>query len=88
MSERVVFWYGCNAIRHGDIIHSAIELLRAVGIDSDPAGGPAYCCGTAKDGNLAAAAGMAARTVEKFNAWAATGSSPGARPAIAMRAPS
>ncbi len=67
VSERVVFWYGCNAIRHGDIIHSAIALLRAVGIESDPAGGPAYCCGTAKDGNLAAAAGMAARTVEKFN---------------------
>ena len=66
--ERVVFWYGCNAVRHGDIIHSAIELLRAVGIESDPAGGPAYCCGTAKDGNLDAAAGMAARTVEKFNA--------------------
>ena len=68
MSERVVFWYGCNAVRHGDIIHSAIELLRAVGIESDPAGGPAYCCGTSKDGNLAAAAGMAARTIEKFNA--------------------
>ncbi len=68
LRERVIFWYGCNAVRHGDIIHSAIELLRAVGIDSDPAGGPAYCCGTAKDGNLAAAAGMAARTVEKFNA--------------------
>ena len=68
MSERVIFWYGCNAIRHGDIIHSAIELLRAVGIESAPAGGPAYCCGTVKDGNLQAAAGMAARTVEKFNA--------------------
>ena len=68
LRERVVFWYGCNATRHGDIIHSAIELLRAVGIESDPAGGPAYCCGTAKDGNLDAAAGMAARTVEKFNA--------------------
>ena len=68
MSERVVFWYGCNAIRHGDIIHGASELLRAVGIESDPAGGPAYCCGTVKDGNLQAAAGMASRTVEKFNA--------------------
>jgi len=68
MSERAVFWYGCNALRHGDIIHSAIALLRAVGIESDPAGGPAYCCGTIKDGNLQAAAGMATRTVEKFNA--------------------
>ncbi len=68
MRERVIFWYGCNAVRHGDIVHSAIALLRAVGVDPDPAGGPAYCCGTSKDGNLAAAAGMAARTVEKFNA--------------------
>ena len=68
-SERVVFWYGCNAVRHGDIIHSAIELLNAVGIEAAPAGGPAYCCGTAKDGNIAAAAGMAARTVDKFNAF-------------------
>jgi len=67
MTERVVFWYGCNAIRHGDIIHSAIALLRAVGIESKPAGGPAYCCGTIMDGNLDGAAGMAARTVRKFN---------------------
>ena len=68
MSEKVVFWYGCNAIRHGDIIHGAIALLNAVGVETDVAGGPAYCCGTIKDGNLQAAAGMAARTVEKFNA--------------------
>jgi Fe-S oxidoreductase len=67
MNERVVFWYGCNAVRHGDILHSAIALLRAIGIDVAPAGGPAYCCGTIKDGNLQAAAGMAARTVDKFN---------------------
>ena len=37
------FLVRCNAVSHGDIIHSAIELLRAVGIESDPAGGPAYC---------------------------------------------
>ena len=67
MSERVVFWYGCNALRHGDIIHGAIALLAAVGIESEPAGGPAYCCGTTEDGNLESAAGMAARTIRKFN---------------------
>jgi Fe-S oxidoreductase len=67
MSERVVFWYGCNAIRHGDIIHGAIALLRAVGIEPEPAGGPAYCCGTTEDGNPQSAAGMAERTVRKFN---------------------
>ncbi len=67
MSERVVFWYGCNVLRHGDIIHSAIALLRAVGVEAAPAGGPAYCCGTVLDGHLDGAAGMAARTFKKFN---------------------
>lgn len=67
VNERVVFWYGCNAVRHGDILRSSIALLNAVGIDAAPAGGPSYCCGTVKDGNLQAAAGMAARTVDKFN---------------------
>lgn len=68
MNDRVVFWYGCNVLRHGDIIHSAIEVLRAAGIDSTPVGGPGYCCGSPKDANLRAAEGMAVRTVEKFNA--------------------
>ena len=66
MSERVVFWYGCNVLRHGDIMHSAIALLEAVGIASVPAGGPAFCCGTVLDGDLEGAAGMAARTFKKF----------------------
>ena len=65
MSERVVFWYGCNVLRHGDIIHSAIALLDAVGIASVPVGGPAFCCGTMLDGDLDGAAGMAARTFKK-----------------------
>ncbi|HKA42915.1 MAG TPA: (Fe-S)-binding protein [Burkholderiales bacterium] len=68
-SERVVFWYGCNVVRHGDIIHYAIDLLRAAGIEPEPAGGPGYCCGTMKDANLQAAEGMAKRTVGKFNAF-------------------
>jgi hypothetical protein len=68
MNDRVVFWYGCNVLRHGDIIHSAIEVLRAAGVDSSPVGGPGYCCGSPKDANLRAAEGMSMRTVEKFNA--------------------
>jgi Fe-S oxidoreductase len=68
MTDRVTFWYGCNVVRHGDIIHSAIALLEAVGIEVTPAGGAAYCCGTVKDANLRAAEGMGKRTVEKFNA--------------------
>jgi Fe-S oxidoreductase len=70
-SEKVVFWYGCNAVRHGDIIRHAIDLLRAAGVEPEPAGGPSYCCGTQKDDKLQAAEGMAKRTVGKFNAFEA-----------------
>jgi Fe-S oxidoreductase len=68
MAERVTFWYGCNVLRHGDIIHSCLDILRMLGIDAQAAGGPDYCCGTSKDENLTAADGMARRTVGKFNA--------------------
>jgi len=64
----LTFWYGCNVVRHADIIHAAIALLEAVGVEVRPAGGPAYCCGTTEDANLRSAEGMATRTVEKFNA--------------------
>ena len=67
MSERITFWYGCNVLRHGDIIHSCVDILRLLGFDVQPAGGPDYCCGSAKDANQTAADGMAHRTVTKFN---------------------
>jgi len=68
MGERITFWYGCNVQRHGDIIHSCLDILRALGFDATAAGGPDYCCGTVKDANQAAAGGMATRTVGRFNA--------------------
>ena len=67
MGERITFWYGCNVLRHGDIIHSCVDILRLLGFDVQPAGGPDYCCGSAKDSNQSAADGMAHRTVTKFN---------------------
>jgi Fe-S oxidoreductase len=67
MGERIIFWYGCNVLRHGDIVHSCLDILRLLGIDARPAGGPDYCCGSVKDANQAAADGMARRTVTKFN---------------------
>ena len=67
MSEKIVFWYGCNVLRHGDIIHSCLDILRRLGVDARPAGGPDYCCGSVKEANQAAADGMARRTVTKFN---------------------
>ena len=51
MSTPVTFWYGCNVLRHGDIIHSCLDILRALGYEPSPVGGPDYCCGTTKDAN-------------------------------------
>src|SRR5205085_5440522 len=67
MSEAVTFWYGCNVLRHGDIIHSCLDILRAIGFEPSPVGGPDYCCGTVKDPNQTTAGGMATRTVGKLN---------------------
>jgi hypothetical protein len=55
VKERITFWYGCNVLRHGDIIHACIDLLRALGYEPHPVGGPDYCCGTVKDANQTAA---------------------------------
>jgi hypothetical protein len=65
--ERFTFWYGCNVLRHGDIIHTCLDLLRALGYDPSPAGGPDFCCGSTKDANVLAADGMAQRTVDRLN---------------------
>lgn len=65
--ERITFWYGCNALRHGDIIHTCVDVLRALGYDPKPAGGPDFCCGSTKDGNVLAADGMAQRTVDRLS---------------------
>ncbi len=63
----VTFWYGCNMTRHGEIVYLVTRILEAVGVAAAPAGGPGYCCGSTQEANARIAAGMAARTVEKFN---------------------
>jgi Fe-S oxidoreductase len=65
--EPITFWYGCNVVRHRDIIHSCLDILRALDFDPAPVGGPDYCCGTVKDANQVAAGGMATRTVGRLN---------------------
>ncbi len=68
--DRVTFWFGCNMLRHAEMIRLSILLLEKVGYDVAAAGGPAYCCGTAHDSQPQAASTMAARTVASFNAAA------------------
>ena len=67
MAEPVTFWYGCNVLRHGDILHACLDILRAIDFEPSPVGGPDYCCGTVKDANQTAAGGMATRTVGRLN---------------------
>jgi len=65
--DRITFWFGCNMLRHAEMIRLSILLLEKVGYDVSAAGGPAYCCGTAHDHQPHAASNMAERTVSRFN---------------------
>ena len=69
-ADRVTFWFGCNMLRHADMIRISMLLLEKVGYDVEAVGGPAWCCGTAHDHAPHAASTMAGRTVERFNARA------------------
>ena len=70
--DRVTFWFGCNMLRHAEMIRLSIMLLERAGCDVNAVGGPAYCCGTAHDHEPRASSTMAARTVGRFNEAAAT----------------
>lgn len=71
--ERLTFWFGCNMLRHAEMIRLSVLLLEKAGYDVEAVGGPAYCCGTAHDHAPRAASTMASRTVETFNAAASEG---------------
>ncbi|KJC62104.1 hypothetical protein UP10_01620 [Bradyrhizobium sp. LTSPM299] len=65
--NRVTFWFGCNMLRHAEMIRLSIMLLERAGYDVSAAGGPAYCCGTSHDHQPLGASNMAGRTVSRFN---------------------
>lgn len=66
--RRITFWFGCNMLRHAELIRLSMTLLERAGYDVASAGGPGYCCGTPHDHAPEAASAMAGRTVERFNA--------------------
>jgi Fe-S oxidoreductase len=65
--DRITFWFGCNMLRHAEMIRLCMMLLERVGHDVSAAGGPAYCCGTTLDHQPQAASNVAARTIGRFN---------------------
>src|ERR1700753_4226824 len=69
--DRVTFWFGCNMLRHAEMIRLSVMLMERVGYDVSAVGGPAYSCGSAHDQEPAGSSNMAARTVAKFNEGAA-----------------
>lgn len=64
---KVTFWFGCNMLRHAELIRLSMLLLEKAGYDVEAAGGPGYCCGTAHDHQPKAASTMSVRTVARFN---------------------
>lgn len=66
--DRAVFWFGCNLVRHGEVIRASARLLEAVGVAAETAGGPANCCGATQEASARITEGMGRRTVEGFNA--------------------
>ena len=66
--DRAVFWFGCNLVRHGEVIRTTARLLEAVGVEAETAGGPSHCCGATQEASARITEGMGRRTVEAFNA--------------------
>jgi Fe-S oxidoreductase len=65
--DHAVFWFGCNLVRHGEVIRVAARLLEAVGVAAETKGGPAHCCGATQEANARITESMGRRTVEAFN---------------------
>ena len=40
VTDRITFWFGCNMLRHAEMIRLSIMLLERVGYDVNAAGGP------------------------------------------------
>jgi hypothetical protein len=40
--NRITFWFGCNMLRHAELIRLSVMLLERAGYDVEAAGGPAY----------------------------------------------
>lgn len=66
-AERAIFWYGCNLLRHGDVLRLTVRFLEAVGVDAAPHGGPSHCCGSTTEHNARITEAMGRRIVAAFN---------------------
>ncbi|WP_421991497.1 heterodisulfide reductase-related iron-sulfur binding cluster [Roseococcus sp.] len=70
-ATKSLFWYGCNMTRHAEIIRLSERMLRAVGVEAAPVGGPGACCGNPKESTPRVSEAMGDRTMAGFNATGA-----------------
>src|SRR4029450_3276056 len=65
--NRVTFWFGCNMLRHAEMIRLSIMLLERAGYAFSAPAGPAYSRGPPHDNHPHGASNMAGRPVSRFN---------------------
>lgn len=67
----IVLYLGCNVLRTSHMIRTVTAVFDRLGLDYVAVGGPTYCCGIVhhREGDTAAGAGMARRTLELFRRY-------------------
>jgi Fe-S oxidoreductase len=70
--REIVLYLGCNVLRTSHMIRTVTAVFDRLGLDYVALGGPTYCCGIVhhQQGDVAAGAGMARRTLELFRRYA------------------
>ena len=69
--RQVLLYLGCNVLRTSHMIRTVTAVFDRLGVDYLALGGPTYCCGIVhhQQGDVAAGAGMAQRTLELFRRY-------------------
>jgi Fe-S oxidoreductase len=67
-TPEVIFYTGCNVLRTPHIALICLDILDRLDVRYEVMGGPSHCCGTyqMKEGDIAAATGMAMNTIDKM----------------------
>lgn len=67
-TPEAIFYTGCNVLRTPHIALICLDILDRLGVRFEVMGGPSHCCGTyqVKEGDIAAATGMAMNTIDKM----------------------
>jgi Fe-S oxidoreductase len=70
----LLLYLGCNVLRTGHLVKTAVDVLQAMGFDFNTAGGPAHCCGIVhfRNNDPKRARAVAAASMRHFAGYGAT----------------